>query len=81
MKVSDLKLVIRATPRVVPIFRVIKVPNWACGYIAVGEEVFWAAEYDSMRTMQVGQGRLQRMNLDLKASYVEFVEYARIERG
>ena len=81
MRKSDMTGVIRATPRVVPIFRVTKVPNWACGYIAKGDEVFWAAEYDSMRTVQIGQGRLQRMNLDLKASYLEFVDYARIQRG
>lgn len=78
MKVADLKLVIRATPRVVPVFRVTKVPSWAAGYIAVGDEVFWSSTYDSMRTLQVAQGRLQRMNLDLGASYLEFVDYQRI---
>ena len=81
MRKADLTNVIRATPNIVPIFRVTKVPNWAAGWIAVGEEVFWCSTYNSMRTMQIGQGRLQRMNLDLKASYLEFVEYARIERG
>ena len=79
MKVADFKLVIRATPRIVPVFRVIKVPNWAAGYTAVGEEVFYCNRVDSIRTVKIGQGRLQRMNLDLKASYLEFVEYARIE--
>lgn len=78
MKVADLNRVIRATPRVVPVFRVTKVPSWAAGYTAVGEEVFWDGQSDSMRTMQIGQGRLQRMNLDLGASYLEFVDYQRI---
>ena len=81
MKTTDFIQVLRGCPRVVPIFRVIKVPNWAAGYTAVGEELFWCAEYDSMRTVKTGQGRLQRMNLDIKPSYLKFVEYARIERG
>jgi hypothetical protein len=78
MKVADMKQVIGGTPRIVPVFRVTKVPNWAAGYIAVGDAVFWAAQYDSMRTVQIAQGRLQRMNLDLGASYLEFVDYWRI---
>jgi hypothetical protein len=81
MKCADLNQVIRATPRIVAMFRVTKVPSWAAGYIAKGDEVFWSSTYQSMRTVQVAQGRLQRMNLDLGASYLEFVDYVKIERG
>ncbi len=79
MRKADFELVLRGSPRIVPVFRVTKVPNWACGYTAVGEEVFYCDRADSIRTLKIGQGRLQRMNLNLKASYLEFVEYARIE--
>ncbi len=78
MKVADFDLVLRAKPRIVPVFRVTRVPNWAAGYTAVGEEVFYCDRIDSIRTLQIPPGRLQRMNLDLKASYLEFVDYQRI---
>jgi len=81
MRKADLTNVIRATPCVVPLFRVTKVPNWAAGYVGKGDEVFWCSTYQSMRTVQIAQGRLQRMNIDLKASYLEFIDYVRIERG
>ena len=77
----DMIRVIRATPVVVPMFRVTKVPNWAAGYVAKGDEVFWCSNQQTMRTVQIASGRLQRMNLDLGASYLEFIDYVRIERG
>ena len=81
MKKADMDQIIRETPVTVAIFRVKKVPNWAAGYTAIGEEVFWCRNQGTMRTVKVGQGHSQRMNLDIRSSYLEFVEYANIERG
>jgi len=81
MRVDDFTDVIRATPYIVPMFRVTRVPNWAAGYVAKGDEVFWCSNQQTMRTVQIAQGRLQRMNLGLGASCLKFIDYVRIERG
>lgn len=70
----ELDKVRREVPHIVAVFRVSKVPAWATDYINQGDEVYWSAEMDSMRTMEPLVS-LGRMNIDLSASHVTFLRY------
>lgn len=78
MKVADMEDVVRATPNVVAVFRVKKVPTWATNFIDVGDKVYWCDHYESVRTMHTPRGYNDRVVLDLGASYLEFIDYQRI---
>lgn len=72
---AEFQQVIRDVPHIVAIFRVTKVPNWASAILEVGDEVYWCAAKDSMRTLgKFGQPN-GRMNLDIRASYLEFERF------
>jgi len=78
MKVADFTLVLGATPNIVPVFRVTKVPVWAAAILSVGDELFWDARTDTMRTMVIPRGYSHRIGLDIGASYLAFIDYIRI---
>lgn len=71
----ELDKVRRECPHIVAVFRVSKVPSWAENYVDLGDEVYWSAEMDSMRTLKLASGITGRMNLNLGASHVTFLRY------
>lgn len=76
---AEFDKVIRDVPKIVAIFSITKVPNWASEILDIGEEVYWYAATDSMRTIgKFGQPN-GRMNLDIRASYVKFERFGALK--
>ena len=72
---AEFEKVIRDVPVIVAIFSITKVPGWACGILDVGDEVYWLAAKNSMRTIgKFGQPN-GRMNLDIRAGNVKFERF------
>lgn len=68
--------VINDVPHIVAIFSVATVPNWASEILEAGDEVYWCAAWDSMRTLgKCGQPH-GRKNLNIRASYLKFERFA-----
>lgn len=76
---AEFQKVIRDVPAIVAIFSITKVPSWASEILEVGDEVYWNAAKDSMRTIgKFGQPN-GRMNLDIRASYVKFERFGALK--
>lgn len=83
MKVAEFLQVVEETPRFVPVFRVIRVPDWADTLppswpaIEVGTEVYvWARSGVSL--WEIGRGGPSG-SLDIRPNHLKFVEYRRTE--
>lgn len=77
---AEFQKVISDVPHIVAIFTITKVPAWASQILKVGDEVYWNAAKDSMRTFgTLGQPH-GRKNLDIRANYVKFDRFAGLTR-
>ncbi len=72
MKVKDFDETIKLTPKVVPIYEVIKVPKWASKIVKKGDFAWFANDTISVRT------KCHFTNLHLGASYLDFIKYVNL---
>lgn len=73
---AEFEKIVSNVPIIVAIFSITKVPAWADRILEVGDEVYWSASKDSMRTLgKYGQPN-GRMSLNIGASYLKFERFA-----
>lgn len=77
---AEFQKIIKDTPHIVAIFTVTGVPSWASEILNVGDEVYWCAAKNSLRTFGKFGEHHGRMNLDIRTSYVKFDRFAPLKR-
>lgn len=73
---SEFCKVVNNVPYIVAVFSITKVPDWASEYLQIGDEVYWCAVKDSMRTLgKFGQPN-GRKKLRIRAGCLKFERFA-----